>query len=110
MNTHSAQTLSPTRKTEKQFREELESLSKEGGKLNEKRIRIQAEIDRARKEKEDLEASLTAEFGTCDLKELSLILAAREQANESALASYRDGIRRLGEEIEAVTAKISEAK
>lgn len=102
--------LSPApaqRKTERQFREELEALNKQGSVLNEQRIRIQTEIERAKKEKEQLEADLLAEFGTCDLSKLAAILAQREEANEQALLEYKEGIKRLGEEIEAVSSKLA---
>lgn len=98
------------KKTEKQFREELEALNKQSGALNEQRIRIKTEIDRARKEKDELETALTAEFGTCDLSKLAEILAQREKGNEDALAQYREGIKKLGEEIEAVSSKLAQAK
>lgn len=102
--------VNPSKKTEKQFREELEALAQKSSALNERRIRIQAEIERARQEKEELEASLMAEFKTCDLKELANILAERERANEAALADYREGIEKLATEIDAVSSKLAAAK
>lgn len=101
-----AQPVSP-KKSERQFREELEALNKQSNALNEQRIRIQTEIERAKKEKEQLEADLLAEFGTSDLSKLAGILAQREQANELALQEYKEGIRKLGEEIEAVSSKLA---
>lgn len=100
----------PIKKTEKQFREELEALAQKSSALNERRIRIQTEIERARQEKEELETNLMAEFKTCDLNELAGILAERERANEEALATYRQGIESLSAEIDAVSAKLAAAK
>ena len=95
------------RKTEKQYREEIEALNRQSNALNEQRIRIQTEIERAKKEKEEIEADLLAEFGTSDLAELSIVLASLEQKNEHALMDYKEGIRKLGEEIELVSSKLA---
>lgn len=100
----------PIKKTEKQFREELEALAQKSSALNERRIRIQAEIERARQEKDELEKSLMEEFKTCDLKELARELSKRELANEDALSTYRQRIELLSTEIDAVSAKLNAAK
>lgn len=99
-----------SKKTEKQFREELDALNKESSALNEQRIRIQTEIERARKEKTEHEAALLAEFGTCDLAKLEEILAEREAKNEEALAQYRAGIKKLREEIEEVSGHLAKIR
>lgn len=99
-----------TGKSEKQFREELESLSKESSLLNEQRIRIQTEIERARTEKATLEAALLAEYGTSDIDALAKILAEREAANEMAIAQFRQDISSLRGEIESVSSQLAKIK
>lgn len=101
---------SSVKKTEKQFREELEALNRQNNALNEQRIRIQTEIERARKEKQDLETALIAEFGTSDVAELAKILEDRERGNEEALLAYRQGIEALRQELESVSQKLAQAK
>jgi predicted nucleic acid-binding Zn-ribbon protein len=102
--------LVSTGKSEKQFRDELEALSKESSLLNEQRIRIQTEIERARTEKATLEASLMTEYGTCDIDALAKILAERENANEMAIAQFRQDIASLREEIENVSSQLAKIK
>ena len=106
----SSQTPQANGKTEKQFREELEALNKESNELNERRVRIQTEIERARAEKAQLEASLLAEFGTADLDQLAKILADRERFNEEALSKYRLGLAELKAEIAEVQQKLIQVK
>jgi predicted nucleic acid-binding Zn-ribbon protein len=102
----SAPSSAAVKKTDEQFRKELEALSKEGSQLNEQRIRIQTEIERARQEKAELEAKLLAEFGTSDLAELTSILERREIQNEENVMKYKDSLNSLREEIEAVNAQL----
>jgi hypothetical protein len=104
--THGSSTSTP-KKTEKQFRDELDALNKQSNLLNEQRIRIQTQIERAKKEKEQIESELLAEFGTADLSKLASILAQREHANEQALQEYKEGIQKLGEEIDMVSSKLA---
>lgn len=100
----------PTRKTEEQFRKELDALNAEASQLNEQRIRIQAEIERARSEKEELEAKMLEEFKTSDLNELSDILERAERENEEALRSYRKSIEALRSEIDTVSQQLAKIR
>ena len=102
--------ISPTPKTEEQFRKELDTLNAEATQLNEQRIRIQAEIERARSEKEELEAKMLEEFQTSNLDELAENLATAERKNEDALRSYRSSIEALRSEIEQVSQQLAKIR
>ena len=98
------------KKTEEEFRREVEALSAEGAALNEQRIRIQAEIERARKEREELEAKFMQEFGTSDLEEIDRIIAEREASNQAKVDHYRESIGELRAGIALVNAELAKLR
>ena len=97
-------------KTEKQFREELELLTKEANSLNEQRIRIQTEVERAKKERDELEASLLAEYGTTDLDTLNKILIERHEKNLKSLEIFKSEISSLKESLVSVSVELNKIK
>lgn len=82
---------------------ELEALKHEASKLNETRIRIVAEIERAQGEKDSLERDLLAEYGTSDLEKLREILRSREEANAKAVGDYRESIEKVRGDLLEIT-------
>lgn len=110
MNPIDAQAGSAPKKSEEQFRREVEELNNEGSALNEQRIRIQAEIERSRTEREELEAKFLQEFGTSDLEEIENVLAQREASNQAKVDTYRADIGALRSGLALVNAELAKLR
>lgn len=91
------------------LRSELESLQQEATQLNERRIRIQTELERAKEERDRLKAELEAEFGTSDVELLQGQLEQRARSNAQAVAQYRQGIESMRVELARVNEELTKA-
>lgn len=110
VNSISAPAAMAAKKTEEQFRKEVEELNNEGVALNEHRIRIQTEIERARSEREELEAKFMQEFGTSDLEQIERVIAEREASNQAKVDHYRAKMVALRSGISEVNAELAKLR
>ena len=97
-------------KNETDLRIELEALTKEASTLNETRIRIEAELDRIKSEKESIEKELMAEFQTTDIDEIKKELQRRNIDNNNKVNSFRDEINNYKEELNNILSLINKVK
>lgn len=95
--------------SEAALRQELESLQEEAAQLNERRIRIQSELERAREERDKLKGELEAEFGTSDVGQLRELLSARARSNQEAVRVYADGVSAMRAEIARVNNEMTKS-
>lgn len=94
-------------KTEAQLRDELDSLTQEANKLNEMRIRIEAELERAAQERAKLEEELKSEFGTAELDKLEALLREREAQNQQAVRDFRESIQTQRRALESIANQLT---
>ncbi|SFM93561.1 hypothetical protein [Thermodesulforhabdus norvegica] len=86
---------------------ELDRLRKEYEGLKEKRMRAQAELDAVRKSLEDLKRKAQENYGTSDLEELKALLEKWRSENERSVTEYREHIETIKEELQKIEARVN---
>lgn len=85
-----------------ELQQQLEQLKREYNLLNEQRIATERDKKNLEEQLQDLREKAEREYGTSDVNELRNLLEKRRMENERMVNEYRDHIRGIREELQAI--------